>query len=509
MGVIGRQATKLTIANLSGLLLGVFNTFFIYPANKSIYGLIMFVISTGSFLEVFASLGVNSLVLRFFPKFKDEEFSHRGFLGFIGIYLLCAFVLFLILFTTLGNYFFHFLLANRPENAKYLNLFFNYIPILALLMALQSSLTIFIGQFQRVVVPGIVVNVLPKFWVPILFYLAYHQLIDQQFLVYIIIGILFSSVGLLVWYVKQMGHFSLKLQWEFFPKPVVKEILVFAMFSLLGSIGTQLAYRIDQSMVGTLIGVEGLGIYSLALTIAVAVELPAKSVINITGPIIGQLLVKENYPSIEALYKKSALNMTVAGLFLFLGLFMIADDLFLMTKYVDTLSAVQKLASVIVIGKLLDMITGPNDYIIGLSKHYKFNLFLLFGLSLLSILGNVCLIPIFGLYGPPIVSILFLFSFNSIKVFFIWRKFKISPFSNQLGYVLLVALLAVGLHELIPGSSSAIFNLLVGSLILISVYILPILYWNLAPDISAMLLKMIGLIRKRGLVFFEGKTKKE
>jgi len=508
MGVIGRQATKLTIANLSGLLLGVLNTLFIYPAQESIYGLIMFVISTGTFLEVFASLGINSLVLRFFPKFKDVELAHRGFLAFMGIYLLGAFLLFLIVFNTLGNYFFQLLLANRPENAKHLNLFFNFIPIIALLIAIQSSLTTFISQFHRVVVPGIVVNVLPKFWVPIIFYLAYYKLIDEQSLVYIVIGMLFLSVGILIWYVKSLGHFSLKPQWAFFPKPVVKEILVFAMFALLGSVGTQLAYRIDQSMVGTLIGVEGLGIYALALTIAVAVELPAKSVLNITGPIIGQLLAKEDYRSIESLYRKSALNMTVAGLFLFLGLFLIADDLFLMTKYADTLVTVQQLASVIVIGKLLDMMTGPNDYIIGLSKYYKFNLFLLFGLSLLSIFGNVRLIPIFGLYGPPIVSILFLFTFNATKVLFIWRKFKISPFSSQLGYVLLVALLCVGLHELIPGFSSPILNLLVGSLILISVYILPILYWNLAPDISAMLLKIVDFINKKGLGNFFDKTKK-
>ncbi|MDX2069006.1 MAG: oligosaccharide flippase family protein [Haliscomenobacter sp.] len=491
MGVISRQATKLTIANLFGLLLGVFNTLFIYPLDKHIYGLAMFVLSVGLLLDTFASLGLNSLTLRFFPRFKDPTQANRGYLAFAIIYYGVGWLLFFIFFKLFSSSFLQMLLANYPDNSKDLSLFFQFIPWIVALTSIQSFFTIYLSQFQRVVIPGIVVNVVPKLWIPATFLLTYHGLINEQGMVYCTIALLALSALTLVVYTSMLGQLSFTPQWKFYDRPQLKEMLHFSAFSILGTVGTQMALRIDQTMIGTLLSTDALGLYALAQTIAVAVEMPAKSVINITGPIIGDLFKKDDFHQINELFKKSALNMTATGIFLFLGLVLVVDDLFALSHHKDVLVPVQKLASVLVIAKLFDMFTGPNDFIIGLSKYYKFNLILIFLLSIANVVFSVTFIHIYGIYGPPLALVFFLFTFNAIKTYFIWKKFKMLPFSRNSITLIVLGAIAVGIHFIVPSFRNNWLNLFLGLGILSITYILPILYLKLTPDLIGLVLNIV------------------
>lgn len=487
MGIIGRQAAKLTIANLASVIVGFFNTIYIYPLDKGIYGLAMFVLSVSTLLEMFTSLGLHSLTLRFFPQFKNPQNGNNGFLPFALSYLLIGLLLFSILFWSLSGFFFQILQDNRPENAHYLSLFFNRIPFIVALITMQTFLINYLSHFQRVVIPGIVFNVLPKIWIPIVFLLSYHGLFSDLQLVNSIIIMLIASVVILLIYLRILGQFSLRPQWRFYSKEKIKEMLGYALFSLLGTAGAQMAYRIDQSMLGSILSMEALGMFSLALTFTATVEMPAKSVLNITGPIISDLIKKENYPEIEQLYQRSALNMFAAGLFLFLGLYLVADDIFLLTKNAETLLIAQQIALVLALGKLFDMITGPNDLIIGLSRFYKFNLLCIFLLSLGNVLLNFKFITLYGVYGPAFASIIFLFLFNIIKVIFVKIKMGMLPFTRNMFHLLGLASFCVVLDFFLPKTGWIWLDLFIGGIVLLCFYLFPLIFWKLAPDLVNML----------------------
>lgn len=483
MGIIGRQAAKLTIANLLSVIIGFFNTIYIYPLDEGIYGLAMFVLSVGTLFEMFMSLGVHSLTLRFFPTFKNPKNGNNGFLVFALIYMGFGLLCFSIFFWLFSGFFFQILQDNRPENAKYLKLFFGYIPLLVGLISFQTFLLSFISQFQRVVIPGIIFNVLPKVWIPVVFLLTYYHVISNQWLVNSIFLMLGVSLVSLLFYLKRLGQFSLKPQWEYYPRVQVKMMVAYALFSLLGSAGSQMAFRIDQSMLGSVLSMEALGLFSIALTFTATMEMPAKSVLNITGPIISDLIKKEKFSEINILYQRSALNMFSAGLFLFLGLYLVADDIFMMTKNADKLMIAQQIALILALGKLFDMITGPNDLIIGLSKYYKFNLICIFLLSLGNVLLNFKFIVLYGVFGPAFASVIFLFLFNIIKIIFLWLKFKMLPFTINMLYIVMIAALCIGIDLLIPDFENVYLNFLLGGLILMLGYVAPFMYWKLAPDL--------------------------
>jgi O-antigen/teichoic acid export membrane protein len=492
MGIIGRQAAKLTIANLLSVIIGFFNTIYIYPLDKGIYGLAMFVLSVGTLLEMFTSLGLHSLTLRFFPKFKNPHNGNSGFLLFALTYMVIGLIFFSTLFWLFSGFFFQMLQDNRPENAYYLNLFFDFIPLIVGLITLQTFLINYLSQFQRVVIPGIIFGILPKIWIPCAFLLTYHHIFSDQMLVNSIIGMLGVSLTILIYYLKVLGQLNLRPQWSNYPAIQVKEMVTYALFSLLGTAGAQMAYRIDQSMLGSIVSMEALGLFSLALTFTATVEMPAKSVLNITGPIISDLIKKEQFTAINQLYQRSALNMFAAGLFLFLGLYLVADDIFRMTKNAETLLIAQQIALILALGKLFDMVTGPNDLIIGLSRYYKFNLICIFLLSLGNVLLNFKFITLYDVYGPAFASLIFLFLFNIIKVIFLKIKFNMLPFSSNMLYLIGLALVCIGLDFLIPDSTSVFINFLVGGLILLIVYVCPFVYWKIAPDLVNMLYGGLG-----------------
>ena len=139
------------------------------------------------------------------------------------------------------------------------------------------------------------------------------------------------------------------------------------------------------------------------------------------------------------------------------------------------------------LAKLMDMITGPNDMIIGISKYYRFNMLLIIALSLGNILLNYSFIRQYNVFGPAYASLVFIVAFNCIKVIFLWVKFKMLPFSRPMLYLVISALICGGVHYVLPSTGFIILDGLLGGVILLLGYLLPLMYWKLAPDLIAML----------------------
>ena len=83
MGLIQRQSIKYSAVSVAGILIGAISTIFIYKLDEAFYGTIQFVQSTANLLFPVLSLGSASLIIRFFPDFKDPQKQHNGFLGFV------------------------------------------------------------------------------------------------------------------------------------------------------------------------------------------------------------------------------------------------------------------------------------------------------------------------------------------------------------------------------------------------------------------------------------------
>ena len=487
MGIIGRQGAKLTIANFFGVGIGFLSTLFIYPKDSALYGLMVFLYSTGTLFEPLASLGIQAIILRYFARFKDLDKTRHGLLLYSLLHISVGIVLFSILFWVFSGPISVLIQRLNPEDAKNIDLFFNFIPALVALLALQNLFNYYIANLHRIVIPGIILSILPKLWMPTTFLLAYFQVLDTTGIAYSLLGMVLVSVLALVFYLRSLGQLNLQPRWEFYPRATLQEMITYGLYGLLGIAGTQMAYRIDQSMLGTIKSMESVGVFTYALTIATTIDMPARSILNISAPLISDFFTKGEMGKIGAHYKKIALNLFSVGLCLYLGLVLVADDIFRLTSKPEVLLTARNIAMILGLAKLMDMLTGPNDMIIGISKYYRFNMLLIIALSVGNILLNYSFIRQYNVFGPAYASLVFIVAFNCIKVIFLWVKFKMLPFSRPMLFLAISALICVGVHYVLPSTGSIILDGLLGGIILLLGYLLPLLYWKLAPDLIAML----------------------
>ncbi len=93
MGIIGRQGFKKTVISYFGVLIGLISTLYIYPLEETLYGVARFLISMAALLIPVLTFGTNSLVVRFFPVFRDKDTGHHGFLVFLFLITTVCFLI--------------------------------------------------------------------------------------------------------------------------------------------------------------------------------------------------------------------------------------------------------------------------------------------------------------------------------------------------------------------------------------------------------------------------------
>ena len=94
------------------------------------------------------------------------------------------------------------------------------------------------------------------------------------------------------------------------------------------------------------------------------------------------------------------------------------------------------IAVVFLIGlsKFYDLIIGNNAAIILNTKYYRW--FLFFGIALVTLMIGlyVILIPIYGIVGAALATLISIIIYNTIKVFFVFWKLNLTPFTIKTVY---------------------------------------------------------------------------
>ena len=96
---------------------------------------------------------------------------------------------------------------------------------------------------------------------------------------------------------------------------------------------------------------------------------------------------------------------------------------------------------IISVAKLFNSVLGNNNSILFYSDYYRMVLFFGVIIAICTVVMNLVFIPAFGLEGAALASCITIFIYNSIKLWFVWLKFKISPFTKQTGQTISVIVL--------------------------------------------------------------------
>ncbi len=497
MGVIKRQGIKQSVVAYVGAILGLVNILIIYPFawTPEELGLVRFIIDSAILFNPLVLLGLTQVAIRYFPNFQDEENKHNGFLFFLVAGVFCSFLLFSGLYWIFQDQVLQLYAHKSPLFQKYIP----YIVPITGIMAIGSIFTAYCTSLKRIAIPSIFNLLYIKIALPSLALAYYFDFIGINAVVW---GILASyTLRLLSYlvYVKNLGQLHLKPDFRKFDGDILKEMGIFAGYTILGGISSILATQIDTVMVASISKgqLESAGIYSIAMYMANVILIPARAIWTISSPIIANAWKNDNVQEIQKIYTKASINVLVVGVLLLVGIWSCIDDLFLVIPNGEKFKAGKYVVLLLGIGQLFNVATSVNNQILMYSKHFRFHFLTLIILAVFNIGCNLLFIPQFEIIGAALATLCSLFLFNIIKLVFIRYKMDMQPFSWKTLQLLLIGGIIYTLVYFIPMTAYPLLNIIIKAVLITSLYGVAVLGFKISPDINKIPQQILKRLRKK------------
>lgn len=495
MGVIKRQGLKQSLISFIGVGIAMLSYLFVYPLALEGHGLTQYLIGWALALSSFIGLGSSSIAIRYFPEFRDKD-SHKGFLTFLLIFPLFGFLLFAIIIFYFQNPIFEFFVSKGEIYEE----FVIYIIPLSFFASITNLLVAYVSNFHRIVVPSIFRDLLPKIVLPLSLLLLIYEFITLKELVVIVLILYMLITISIVLYLYSIGELNFRLKYSFYSKVLLNKILDYGAYSILGGVGFVLANQIDVIMVGTFLELESTSIFTIAYFMGNVIDIPRKAINSISSPIISDAWKRNDLAHIHDLYKKTSLNQLIFGLWVFLGVWGSIDLIYEIMPNTEIIKTGKYVVLLTGLTRIVDMATGINNLIIGHSKYFRFNFYAVLALAVLNIINNFMFIPVLYINGAALATFTSVFIYNVLKFSFVLYKFKMTPFSINVLYVILLGIFTYLLILFIPTSGNSIINLLldisIRSLAITVIFIGGILYFRLSGDVTSTFQSVLMNIRK-------------
>ena len=495
MGVIARQSTKYSLLNYFGAVIGIVSTLFVYPLALESYGMVRWFIDLASLAAPFVMLGANTLAVRYFPEFwhRDGEGERSGknslmglLLIWLGVGLLSFSLLWWIFQQPIRDFF-------QGQSASRFAYYHSLLP-LTVSVIFGSFFSQYASNYKRIVVPSLLYELLIKLTMPLLILGVVFLSWSLDALVYgVVLNYIIAAAGLF-FYLKSLGAFKWMNFHDAMQKLGFNQMAAYALFGIFSSLGAILALRIDRVMVGYMLGDTLNGIFSIVVTLGIFLEIPLRSVLKISAPLVSQAMSAGQIGDVRTIYQRSSLSLMIVGAFLFTGMWWLIDEVFVLMPNGDQVAAGKYVIFFYGLAVWGNMITSVNGEIISYSKFYRLNFYAYLFLAVLNVIMNWLLIGYFGMVGASIATLISLSLFNLLKSGFIWWKFRLQPFTLPSLYTVLL----MGSVWLVLSLFSWDFNpwlsFAVKAVFITLAFGVGIIWLNLSPELEAVLRSPLRII---------------
>ena len=505
MGIIQKQGIKSSIFIMIGFVIGAVNLLVLFPMffSKNDQGLVRAMIDIGATLSVFCTLGTLPVVYKFFPFYNHYLGPKKNELPFLTLIInLIGFALLIWIGWENKNFIIR-KLGKSPSLASYFNYVYPYTFFLMIFYWLEA----FAWGLQK----GVFTNFLRETAVRILTTIlilgvGLNWLNLDQFI------LLFSGIyvipTLLLIYNLSTSH-----EWSFrsfkissVTKRLKWKMLNFALFVFAGQFFNLLARTNDTFMIVGLRGLSDAGIFAIATYVAAIMEIPQRSLNAISIPVLAKSWKDKDFANIKHVYHKSVSNLLAIGLLLFGLIWLNIENLVAFLNWISHkegggYEALAPIVFIMGLAKLIDLATGVNGQIIGTSNYWRFDFFTNLFYIVLSIPLNFYLISNYSLIGLAYSNLAALTLYNSVRFLFLYKKFKLQPYTLQHGLFLIISIALMFIIYIIPSTSNFVLNIAIkSSLYLIGFYTL-IIWVNPAPELKELVQgflknKLLGFLRR-------------
>ena len=436
MGIVLRQSFKNVLATYLGFAIGALNTLFLftYFLSKAQYGLVSYVTSTATILSPLIAFGVNNTLVRYYTAYRDKKEQAQFNL------MLCFLPLLIIVPATFVGVIGYeqiaqWLSTKNEEVRDYVFLIF----LTSVAMAYFEIAYAWTRVQLKTVFGNFLKEVFHRVGVMLLLLAIYLQLIDFRQLIWGVFWV--YALRMLLMFVFAFYVRRPEFAWGL-PKNK-KEVFLYSLFVILSGSVASVLMDIDKFMLNQYLPIGEIAVYNVAIFTATVIAIPYRSMYQIVSPLTAQFMNQSKPKELSDLYKRSTVNTYFVSMVICVLIIVNAQQCYALLPDKDYSTGLTVLVIISVV-KLSDALVGFNNAVLLNSPYYRTVLFLGVFLVIGTVLMNMWLIPLYGINGAGLATLIAFSSYNLLKSVFVYRKYNLQPFYKETLQTTLFGIVAIG-----------------------------------------------------------------
>ena len=422
--------------NYIEVLVGFITTFFIvtkYLTTEEV-GLTRILVDAAILLSSLAQLGVSTSAMRYYPYFKDEKEKDHGFFGWSVIIPFFGFIIFTILFFVfkqpIENYF-------SQNSALFVDYIYFVIPMaffMVYLLVFETNSNL----LMRIVVPKFIREVGIRLMTLAVYLLYAFDVISLDGMVIALCLTYGIATVFNVIYLFTLKKVSFKIQPSYVTKWLRKDFIFYTLFLIATSLAGNLIPVLNTFFVSGKLGLAVAGINTIAVYIANMVEIPYRSLAAISRPNISQGMKDSDFHGVNALIKSVSLHQFIVSCFIFFIIWINIDLIYNIIPNGNVYDEAKFVVFILAIVKIVNTSLNVGATVLSYSKYYYYSLLFTVILTFTAIVMNIKLIPMWGMEGAALASLISYLIYYLVLLTFVNWKLKLSPLSVKEFYALAI-----------------------------------------------------------------------
>lgn len=494
MSNIRRQSIISSVVIYIGFGVGMLNTYFFAryftPAE---YGLSSIFIAIATMMTAFAAIAMPSYIHKFYPYYKDHLPERKiDMLTWALLVSTIGFILVMIAGWVFKSLVIRKFGANSPE----LLIYYYWIFPMGFGLTVYTILEAYTWNIGKPILTNFLREILWRAVTTILIVLFSVKIIDDfdLFIKLYAFGFPVVALTLFVYLIATKRiHFSFsvsKVSRRYF-----KKIVTFCLFVYAATLTNTISQVFDTIVIASILndGMAKAGIFSLAQILNSVIMAPQRAIVAASIPHLSRAWKEKNQTLLQRIYQRSALNQLIFATCLFILITLNYTEAIytfrLREEYLLGFNAFIALGFT----RIVDMGTGVNAQIIGTSTSWRFELTSGMILLILMLPLTIILTRQYDILGPAIANLISITIFNIIRLVFLWKRFRLFPFTMQSLYTVLLAGSSFLVCYYAFRGMHGFGGIVVRSFVFLLLYGGGVIYFKLTPDIEPVL----QTVRKR------------
>jgi O-antigen/teichoic acid export membrane protein len=486
MGIVLNQSLKNTIITYIGFAIGGISTIFLFPSilGKTYYGLSNYILSCANVIMPLFAIGMQNSLVKFYSQCKTEK-EQNQFLSFSVLFPLVLTIPLLLL----GLFFYDEISLFVTKKNPIVKEFIYLIPFIGLCMAYFEIFYAWARVHMHSVFGNFIKEVGLRLFSLVALVGMYLGWITAIEFIYLTAGIYFVALLITMLYAFRVKKpdFQLSLPHN------VKGILEYTFYIILSGSVANLLLDGDKIMLNQYMDIGNIAFYSVATYIALVISVPSRAMHQIVYPITAKLMHENKHDELNDLYKKTSLNLQIVGGFVMLCIFVNIDQLYEMLPK-DYAGGIW-IVFIIGISKYFDLILGNNNAIIFNSKYYRMVLFLGLMLVFFTIVLNRIFIPLYGITGSAIATLLSITIYSVAKLMFVVKRMHLYPFTIQTVYSIIITAILFVLFYFWKFPFHPIIGIVLKSILVTILYVYINYRFSISKEINQVLHSLIKKLK--------------